>query len=155
MATPHSSRFRLLLLLAALGGTAAACSVPRWPVAGVMTSPFGLRFRGWLPDLHHGVDIAAPEGTPVRALMAGTVTFAGVMGGYGNAVYIDHGGTTSIYAHLASIAVSRGQRVSNRTVIGAVGHTGNATGPHLHLEILQGSRPVDPVPLLGGFPPHR
>jgi murein DD-endopeptidase MepM/ murein hydrolase activator NlpD len=149
-------RLRLALVLAVLAGLAAGCAVPRWPVAGVVTSPFGLRLRGWLPDLHEGVDVAAAEGTPVRALMGGTVSFAGTMSGYGNVVYVQHGsGTTSIYAHLSSVAVSRGARVDHGTVIGAVGRTGSATGPHLHLEVWQSNRPVDPVPLLGGFPPAR
>jgi len=101
------------------------------------------------------VDIAAPEGTAVRALRSGTVTFAGVQGGYGNVVYIQHGGSTiSVYAHLSRIAVARGARVTNGQVIGAVGHTGDASGAHLHLEVWRSGRPEDPVPLLGGFPPH-
>lgn len=120
----------------------------------MLTSPYGLRFRGWRPDLHEGVDIAAPEGTAVRALQGGTVTFAGVQGGYGNVVYVQHGGTTSVYAHLSRIAVARGARVTSGQVIGAVGHTGNASGAHLHLEVWRGGRPEDPVPLLGGFPPR-
>jgi len=134
---------------------AAGCSLPRWPVAGVLTSPYGFRLRGWRPDLHEGVDIAAPEGTPVRAMRGGTVTFAGVQGGYGNVVYLQHGaGTISVYAHLSSIAVTRGARVTNGQVLGAVGRTGSATGAHLHLEVWRSGRSEDPVPLLGGFPPR-
>lgn len=145
-------RLLCLLLVLPLG----ACSLPRWPVAGTVTSPFGLRFRGWSPDLHPGVDIAAPEGTPVRALADGRVTFAARSGGYGNLVAIDHGGgTISRYAHLAEIRVARGERVQNGDVIGTVGRTGNATGAHLHLEVWRGGRAEDPVPLLGGFPPRR
>lgn len=146
----------LLLLALTTALSAGGCALPRWPVAGTVTSPFGLRFRGWSPDLHHGVDIAAPEGTPVRALKAGRVRFAGRQGGYGNVIYLDHGmGTTSVYAHLAAIRVTRGQQVRHGDVIGTVGRTGSATGAHLHLEVWQGGRPQDPVPLLGGFPPRR
>lgn len=147
---------RTLLVLSLLVLPVAACSLPRWPVAGTVTSPFGLRFRGWRPDLHPGVDIAAPEGTPVRALDDGRVTFAARSGGYGNVITIDHGaGTISRYAHLAEIRVASGERVQNGDVIGTVGRTGNATGAHLHLEVWRGGRAEDPVPLLGGFPPRR
>lgn len=144
-----SSTLAVLLLAGALGG----CTLPRWPLeSGTMTSPFGLRFRGIRPDLHHGVDIAAPEGTPVRALDEGRVSFADYSGGFGNVVYIAHGGgTTSVYAHLAEIRVTRGQEVKNGDVIGTVGRTGSATGAHLHLEVWRGGRPEDPVPLLGGW----
>lgn len=145
-----------LVLVLGVALLAGGCALPRWPVAGTMTSPFGLRFRGWSPDLHPGVDIAAPQGTPVRSLKAGRVRFAGRQGGYGNVIYVDHGsGTTSVYAHLAEIRVARGQRVDLGEVIGTVGRTGNATGPHLHLEVWQHGRPQDPVPLLGGVPPRR
>lgn len=146
-------RVRPLLLLLPVALALGACALPRWPVDGVMTSPYGLRFRGWSPDLHPGVDIAAPEGTPVRALKRGRVHFAGRQGGYGNVIYLDHGGgTVSLYAHLAEIRVSAGQRVRHGEVIGTVGRSGNATGAHLHLEIWMHGRPQDPVPLLGGFP---
>lgn len=121
-----------------------------------MTSPFGLRLRGWSPDLHHGVDIAAPEGTAVRAMKSGRVEVAGTRGGYGQTVVISHGGSMwTLYAHLSRIDVRPGDRVSGGQVIGAVGRTGNATGPHLHFEVVRWGRPEDPVPLLGGFPRRR
>jgi murein DD-endopeptidase MepM/ murein hydrolase activator NlpD len=133
--------------------TVAGCSVPRWPVDGVMTSPYGLRLRGWSPDLHHGVDVAAPEGTPVRAMKSGRVESAGARGGYGLTVIISHGSNMrTLYAHLSRIDVKAGGRVTGGDVIGAVGRTGNATGPHLHFEVLRRGRAEDPVPLLGGFP---
>lgn len=133
----------------------AGCSIPRWPVEGTMTSPFGLRLRGWSPDLHHGVDIAAPEGTPVRAMKNGRVAIAGTRGGYGQTVVIMHGGSTwTLYAHLSRIDVRVGDTVRGGQVIGAVGRTGNATGPHLHFEVVRWGRAEDPVPLLGGFPPR-
>jgi murein DD-endopeptidase MepM/ murein hydrolase activator NlpD len=85
--------------------------------------------------------------------MGGTVTFAGEQGGYGNVVYIQHGGTTTVYAHLATISVARGGRAAHGQVIGTVGRSGSATGYHLHFEVWRGGRPEDPVALLGGFPP--
>lgn len=134
----------------------SACSIPRWPVDGVMTSPYGLRLRGWRPDLHHGVDVSAAEGTPVRAMRSGRVEHAGARGSYGLSIVIAHGsGVSTLYAHLSRIDVSRGERVSGRQVIGAVGRTGNATGPHLHFEVWRSGRPEDPVPLLGDFPGPR
>jgi murein DD-endopeptidase MepM/ murein hydrolase activator NlpD len=129
------------------------CSVPRWPVDGVMTSPYGLRLRGGSPALHHGVDVAAPEGTPVRAMKSGRVEHAGHRGGYGLTVVMSHGSNVrTLYAHLSRIDVKPGDRVAGGAVIGAVGRTGNATGPHLHFEVVRWGRVEDPVPLLGSFP---
>ena len=120
-----------------------------------MTSPYGLRFRGLDPDIHEGVDVSAPHGTPVHAMKSGEVLHAGPWGGYGLAILIAHGSNVrSLYAHLSRIDVSKGQRVRGGETIGAVGQTGSATGPHLHFEVWRWSRPEDPVPLLGGFPPR-
>jgi murein DD-endopeptidase MepM/ murein hydrolase activator NlpD len=106
--------------------------------------------------MHNGVDVAAPEGTPVQAMRSGTVVTAGQMTGYGNAVIIEHSRSVrTIYGHLSRIAVKQGDHVKAREVIGNVGHTGNATGPHLHFEIWRQGQPEDPVNMLGGFPPHR
>lgn len=108
---------------------------------------------GWLPEMHHGVDIPAPEGTPVLAMSNGRVTYAGTMSGYGNVVILQHGGgTQSLYAHLSAIDVSTGDEVRGRQTIGRVGSTGNATGPHLHFEVIRWGRAEDPVPLLGRRP---
>jgi murein DD-endopeptidase MepM/ murein hydrolase activator NlpD len=139
----------LVTALAAAGG----CSIPRWPVDGVVTSPYGFRMRGWSPDLHHGVDVAAPEGTPIRAMQGGTVEHAGPRGTYGLLVVIRHGrNVRTLYAHLSRVDVREGDRVRGGQPIGAVGRTGNATGPHLHFEVWRWGRSDDPVPLLGGFP---
>lgn len=146
------SRVRIALL-SVIALALAGCSVPRWPVDGTMTSPYGLRFLGYRPDIHNGVDIVAPLGTPVRAMKRGKVSFAGVQGGYGNVVYIDHGaGVTSLYAHLSEILVRTGERVSGRDEIGRVGASGNAAGTHLHFEVWVYGRVADPVPLLGRHP---
>ncbi|HSM36297.1 MAG TPA: M23 family metallopeptidase [Longimicrobiales bacterium] len=149
--TPRrGSRVAGLLLFGVLVG---ACAIPRWPVEGPVISPFGLRFRGFAPDFHEGVDVFAPAGTPVRAMKPGLVARAGRFRGLGLAVYLDHGrGLMTIYGHLSSLAVAQGDTVEHRQVIGEVGQTGNATSPHLHFEVLRNGRAVDPVPLLGGRP---
>jgi murein DD-endopeptidase MepM/ murein hydrolase activator NlpD len=118
-----------------------------------MASPYGVRFMGVLPSIHRGVDIQAPHGTPVRAMSGGQIRFAGEMGGYGKVVWIDHGSQIlTVYAHLSEIHVRTGESIRGRPVIGLSGSSGHVTGPHLHFEIWRRGRPVDPVPLLGGFP---
>ena len=113
-----------------------------WPVNGTLTSPFGMRWG----RLHAGIDVAAPNGTPLRASDGGTVQIAGWNGGYGNYTCIAHGGGISTcYAHQSSIGVSVGQRVSQGQVIGAVGNTGNSTGDHVHFEVRVNGSPVDPM----------
>lgn len=115
-----------------------------------MTSPFGLRIDGWLPEIHRGVDLAAATGTPVRAMASATVEFAGEMSGYGNVIILQHDGhTQTVYGHLSRIDVQRGARVKRGDVIGLSGATGNASGPHLHFEVIRWGRAEDPVPLLG------
>ncbi len=112
-----------------------------WPVNGVVTSGFGWRWG----RMHEGIDIAAPTGTSIRAAAAGTVIFAGWMGGYGNLTIIDHGnGLATAYGHQSAIYVGGGS-VSQGTVIGAVGSTGNSTGPHLHFEVRVNGTAVDPM----------
>ena len=102
------------------------------PVSGTITSRFGRRSRG----THTGLDIATSKGTPIGAAAAGTVTYAGPKGTYGNLVVIDHGnGVQTYYAHCSSISCHAGQTVSQGQTISTVGSTGNSTGPHLHLEI--------------------
>lgn len=99
------------------------------------------------------MDIYVPEGTPVLAMKDGDVVYAGGWGSYGLAVVLQHGGgVRSLYAHLSRLEVSAGERVRGRQEIGRSGSTGNATGPHLHFEVLQDGFAVDPVPLLGGWP---
>ncbi len=120
----------------------------RWPVDGPVTSVFGSP-RAHGRRAHSGIDIAAPAGTAVRAARAGRVTFAGRKGSYGRLVVLDHGrGFASWYAHLSRIAVRPGQHVDAGAVIGRVGTSGNATGPHLHFEIRRRGRPLDPLVFL-------
>ena len=124
------------------------------PVAGTVSSPYGYRVNPitGASELHDGVDIAAPMGTPVVAPLAGTVTFAGWNGGYGNQVTLDHGGFTTFYAHMSAILASVGQLLQAGQVLGQVGSTGMSTGPHLHW----GSSAGDPMQMLfdqGGIMP--
>jgi len=112
-----------------------------------ITSGFGPRIDPFLGTraLHTGVDLLDDYGAPVRATAAGTVVSAGFAGGYGNMVEIDHGnGLTTRYAHLSSIDVEPGQKVRLGTVLGRIGATGRATGPHLHYEVRIDAEPVDP-----------
>lgn len=112
-----------------------------------------MRFRGTLPSVHHGVDLRAAPGTPVRAMLPGRVRFAGEMRGYGRVVWIDHRrGAMTVYAHLSEVQVRTGERVDHRQILGLSGATGDVTAPHLHFEVWKGGRPVDPVPFLGGRP---
>jgi murein DD-endopeptidase MepM/ murein hydrolase activator NlpD len=133
------------------GGASAPSGSFSWPVTGTITSPFGWRSNpfGGGPEFHPGLDIAAPSGTTVSAAAAGTVIMAQWYGGYGNYILIDHGGGYSTgYGHLSAIYVSNGQSVSRGQAIGAVGSTGQSTGPHLHFEIRIAGKPVDPAPRL-------
>jgi murein DD-endopeptidase MepM/ murein hydrolase activator NlpD len=113
-----------------------------WPVNGPVVSPFGMRWG----RLHAGIDIAVPNGTPVRASDSGTVIIAGVVGGYGNYICIAHGGSLSTcYAHNTSLGVSQGQSVSQGQVIASSGCTGHCFGPHVHFETRINGSPVDPM----------
>jgi len=113
-----------------------------WPVSGPVTSGFGLRWG----RMHEGVDIAVAEGTPVRAAGAGTVIYAGWMGGYGNLVVVDHGnGLSTAYAHNSSLGVGVGQSVTAGQVVSYSGNTGNSTGPHVHFEVRVNGSAVDPL----------
>jgi murein DD-endopeptidase MepM/ murein hydrolase activator NlpD len=113
-----------------------------WPTSGPVTSYFGPRWG----RMHEGIDIAAPYGAPIRAAAAGTVIYAGWMGGYGNLVVVDHGGgLATAYAHASTLAVGVGQGVAQGQLIAYVGSTGHSTGPHLHFEVRVNGTPVDPL----------
>jgi murein DD-endopeptidase MepM/ murein hydrolase activator NlpD len=134
-----------------------AARLPRLPLAVPLrtpyrlSSPFGMRTHPitGVVTLHAGSDFVAAAGTPIFATGSGRVVFADVAGGYGNSVEIEHDdGLTSRYAHLQSIAVTRGETVTAASVIGALGSTGQSTGPHLHYEIRRGGSPIDAMPFL-------
>jgi murein DD-endopeptidase MepM/ murein hydrolase activator NlpD len=113
-----------------------------WPVSGPVTSGFGPRWG----RMHEGIDIAVPLGTPVRAAAAGTVIYAGWLGGYGNLVVVDHGGGLSTaYAHNSSFGSSVGQAVAAGQVVSYSGSTGNSSGPHVHFEVRINGSAVDPL----------
>jgi murein DD-endopeptidase MepM/ murein hydrolase activator NlpD len=119
-----------------------------WPASGPITSPFGMRVHPGTGDfkMHTGIDIGAPMGATITAAAAGRVIFAGWESGYGNTIIIDHGGEAStLYAHCSQIFVSNNQDVQRGQAIGAVGATGDATGPHLHFEIRLNGVAVDPT----------
>lgn len=113
-----------------------------WPVMGVINSPFGSRGQGF----HDGIDIAAPEGTPIHAIEGGEVVYSDQLRGYGNIVIIRHGdGMISVYAHNQVNLVREGQPVERGEVIAKVGSTGRVTGPHLHFEIRKHNVAQDPL----------
>lgn len=122
-----------------------------WPVRGVLTSGFGPRIHpiSGEPDFHEGIDIEVPEGTDVYASCAGRVLQAGRHSGYGLYIVLEHSnGYRTLYGHLSEIGVYRGQFVEGGQRIARSGNTGNSTGPHLHFEILQYGRPLNPLALL-------
>lgn len=138
------------LSTSSIGGSV---SIPSsMPVAALrITSPFGMRYH----PIHHrymghkGVDLAAPMGTPVYASADGVVGKAEWFGGYGNYIQIEHGGEIETrYGHLSGYAVTAGEHVHKGELIGYVGATGDATGPHLHYEVRIAGDAVNPMPYL-------
>ncbi|MGB8261585.1 MAG: M23 family metallopeptidase [Terracidiphilus sp.] len=118
-----------------------------WPVEGRLGSSFGSRQDPINGEgaFHSGIDIDAPWGTPVRATADGEVTGDSMGAGYGRQIVLNHGhDVLTVYGHLSSVAVMAGQHVSRGQVIGYVGQTGRATGPHLHYEVRVHHVPVNP-----------
>jgi lipoprotein NlpD len=116
-----------------------------WPVRGTVNSGFGPRGSG----MHDGIDIAAPEGTPIHAVERGDVIYSDQLRGYGNIVIIRHGGgLVSVYAHNQANLVREGDRVERGDVIAKVGSTGRVSGPHLHFEIRKNNLAQDPLRFL-------
>ncbi|MBI5509217.1 MAG: M23 family metallopeptidase [Deltaproteobacteria bacterium] len=140
LATPPSPR-----PATASGGEKSRRYPLAWPAQGQITSRFGQRGS----RTHDGIDIGAAKGAPVRAAAGGDVIYAAKQGGYGNLVLVRHGqGLVTVYAHLDRMTVRRGQRLSLGTIIGSVGETGHASGPHLHFEVRRGVSPENPLLLL-------
>jgi murein DD-endopeptidase MepM/ murein hydrolase activator NlpD len=128
-----------------------------WPVHGWLSAGYGMRrdpFTGGR-DFHPGLDISADRGTAVRATAAGRVELAAPSGDYGNLVVVDHGyGIVTRYGHLSKFAVWQGRDVKRGDLLGYVGSTGRATGPHLHYEILSEGKLMNPLQLLTGKTPQ-
>lgn len=116
-----------------------------WPVSGTINSGFGPRGLGF----HDGIDIAAPEGTPIVAIEAGEVIYSDELRGYGNIVIVRHpGGIVSVYAHNQVNLVREGQAVARGEMVARVGSTGRVSGPHLHFEIRRNNVAEDPLRFL-------
>lgn len=132
-----------------------------WPLHGVVTQPFGCTgFELEHPTtecpngFHLGLDIAQPQGTPIRAAASGLAYPLPDPARYGNFVIVQHvGGYATVYGHMSRFNVAWGQRVQAGDVIGFVGSTGNSTGPHLHFEVRYTATAYDPMPYLDGQPP--
>jgi murein DD-endopeptidase MepM/ murein hydrolase activator NlpD len=121
------------------GGKDAALA---WPLKGVLYGRYGVRAG----RRHDGIDIAAPEGTQVAAAAPGTVIFAGEQSGYGAIVILRHEhGLVTLYAHNSRLLVDEGDHVRRGDPIARVGQTGRTTGPHLHFEVRDGTRPRNPL----------
>jgi len=124
-----------------------------WPIHGWLSAGYGMRadpFTGER-DFHPGLDISADKGTPILATADGKVELAAPSGDYGNLVVVDHGyGLVTRYGHLSKFAVWQGRTVKRGDVLGYVGATGRATGPHLHYEILANGKLMNPLQLLTG-----
>ena len=119
-----------------------------WPAEGEITSPFGWRVHPIFGTqrLHTGIDIGADYGDAIRAADGGVVIHSDWMGGYGNAVIIDHGnGISTLYANNSQLVVSEGQTVAKGQTVARCGSTGYSTGPHLHFEVRQNGSPVNPL----------
>ena len=128
-----------------------------WPVHGWLSAGYGMRADPFTGDrdFHPGLDISADKGTPIFATAAGKVELAAPSGDYGNLVVVDHGfGLVTRYGHLSKFAVWQGATVKRGDVVGYVGATGRATGPHLHYEILANGKLINPLQLLTGKAPE-
>jgi murein DD-endopeptidase MepM/ murein hydrolase activator NlpD len=129
----------------------AAATPSIWPAHGWLTGTFGGRSDPFTGEsgFHQGLDISLEKGSPVYATADGTVESAAYNGDYGNLIVLKHGfGLTTRYGHLSGFAVKSGQTVKRGDVIGYVGATGRATGPHLHYEILTNGQLMNPLQLL-------
>lgn len=121
------------------------------PLKGIVTSEFGCRVstNNLVSSYHTGLDIAANTGTSIVAAHNGKVTLARTFSSYGKSIMVEDGDLVTVYAHCSSINIKEGQNVNKGDLIGKVGMTGNATGPHLHFEIRYEDRFVNPKDVLG------
>ncbi|MGQ9569850.1 MAG: M23 family metallopeptidase [Thermodesulfovibrionales bacterium] len=123
------------------------------PVNGYITSPYGIREhpKTKAEEFHSGIDITSEPGTPIRATADGIVSFSGWNGGSGNLVVLEHGfGYCTLYAHNKLNTVKVGEKVKRGDIIGYIGSTGNATGPHVHYEIWKDGNSINPKRYIEG-----
>ena len=141
---PNNSEASTTAAVQAIVNTPAADGKFRWPLSGTVITDFAAS--------RSGLNIAAQEGTAVRAAEGGTVIYTGsAVQGYGNLILIKHeNGYVSAYAHLKDITVAKGEAVDRGDAIGSTGMTGGVSRPQLHFELRKGATPVDPMPLLAG-----
>ncbi|MBL0432838.1 M23 family metallopeptidase [Aeromonas hydrophila] len=126
------------------------------PVDGPLSSPFGLRrfFNGEERNPHSGLDFAVGAGTPIKSPAAGKVILIGNYFFNGNTVFVDHGqGLISMFCHMSKVDVKLGQSLSRGGIVGRVGATGRATGPHMHWNVSLNDARVDPAIFIGAFKP--
>lgn len=138
------------------GVTPSNLLLDRPVTGGRLSSPFGLRrfFNGQERNPHSGLDFAVPAGTPIKAPAAGVVVLVGDYFFNGKTVFLDHGqGFVSMFCHMSAIDVKVGDEVPRGGVVGKVGATGRATGPHLHWNVSLNDARVDPAIFIGAFKP--
>ncbi|MFD5868454.1 M23 family metallopeptidase [Corynebacterium sp. NPDC060344] len=179
IATRHIALGAVLAGIATTGGAATATASPISNVAGIAQEILGGAVQGAAPaavqsvvrptdgtktsgygprwgTMHNGIDIANAVGTPIYAVMSGTVIDSGAASGYGNWIRIRHNdGAVSVYGHMETLSVTVGQAVSAGQYIAGMGNRGHSTGSHLHFEIQpDGSTPVDPEPWFAEYGIH-
>jgi murein DD-endopeptidase MepM/ murein hydrolase activator NlpD len=119
-----------------------------WPVRGRITAGYGYRLSPFTGqrEMHEGLDVAAPYGSPIMVTADGIVSFVGPLSSFGNVVFINHGhGLTTFYAHTSSARVKEGQQVKRGQIIAYVGTSGRTTGPHVHYEVQVNGATVNPL----------
>ena len=146
--TSRERSFRELKTLLEEKRSILASTPTIWPVKGLVTAGYGYRqspFTGQR-EMHEGLDVAAPHGSPILATADGVVSFVGPLAAFGNVVFINHGhGFTTFYAHNSSNRVKEGQQVRRGEVIAYVGTSGRTTGPHVHYEVQVNGTTVNPL----------
>lgn len=146
--TSRERSFRELKVLLEEKRSLLASTPTIWPVKGLMTAGYGYRsspFTGQR-EMHEGLDVAAPHGSPIVATADGVVSFSGLLSAFGSVVFINHGhGFTTFYAHNSSNRVKEGQMVKRGEVIAYVGTSGRTTGPHVHYEVQVNGVTVNPM----------